>query len=102
MARSFHKKQPIIPLSEFLEKACKVKLFSSSTGKRYKVVKIENDELSFVRLDANQQQIWQMNLKDLYQAYEELEDFATKNFKPFVPITHSPGRGLLLHLQLLH
>ncbi|MCZ8354012.1 MAG: hypothetical protein O9340_04710 [Cyclobacteriaceae bacterium] len=101
MNKTFQKVKPIIPLSEFLDKARKVKSFTSSNGRRYEVQRIENDEMFFLRLDAKSEEEWSMNLKDVYRAYKELEDFATINFKPFVPITHSPARGLLLHLGLI-
>jgi hypothetical protein len=83
------------------EKARKVKSFTSSNGRRYEVERIENDELFFLRLDAKSEEEWSMNLKEVYRAYKELEDFFTINFKPFVPITHSPARGLLLYLGLI-
>lgn len=101
MVKTYQKLKPLVPLSEFLAKAGKVKSFRSSNGKRYEVQRIENDELFFLRLDAKSEEEWSMNLKEVYRAYKELEDFATVNFKPFVPITHSPARGLLLHLGLL-
>jgi DNA recombination protein RmuC len=85
MAKSFQKVKPIIPLSEFLDKARKVKSFTSSNGRRYEVQRIENEEMFFLRLDAKSEEEWSMNLKEVYRAYKELEDFATVNFKPFVP-----------------
>lgn len=88
-------------MSEFLDKASKVKSFTSSNGRRYEVQRMENEEIFFLRLDAKSENEWSMNLKEVYRAYKELEDFATVNFKPFVPITHSPARGLLLNLGLL-
>lgn len=60
-----------------------------------------NDKLLFIRLDGKSKKEWIMNLKEVYSAYIELEDFATVNFKTFVPITHSPASGLLLHLGML-
>lgn len=45
MARGFQKVKPIIPLSEFLDKARKVNSFTSSEGIRYEVQRIENDEM---------------------------------------------------------
>ncbi len=42
-----------------------------------------------------------MDLKDVYQAYIELTDFKTTNFKPYVPRRQSPALGLLLSLKLL-
>lgn len=101
MAKTFQKVKPIILLSEFLDKARKVRKFTSSTGRRYEVQRIENDEMFFLRLDAKSEDEWSMNLKEVYKAYKQLEEFATVNFKPYVPITHSPARGLLLHLGML-
>lgn len=101
MAKTFQKVKPLISLSAFLDKARNVKSFTSSNGRRYEVQRIENDEMYFLRLDAKSEEEWSMDLKKVYRAYKELEDFATINFKPFVPITHSPARGLLLHLGML-
>ena len=101
MAKKFHKTKSVITLSEFLDKSSNVKSFTSSNGKRYQVELIENDIMYFLRLDAKKEKVWSMNLKEVYRAYIELEDFATINFKPYVPITHSPARGLLLHLGML-
>lgn len=101
MNKRFQRTEVIISLSDFLDKARKVKAFTSSNGRRYEVQRIENDELFFIRLDAKSEKEWRMNLNEVYRAYTELEDFATANFKPFVPITHSPARGLLLHLGML-
>jgi len=101
MNKKFQKTEPIISLSEFLDNARKVKSFTSSNGRRYGVQRIENEELFFLRLDAKSEEECSMNLKKVYRAYKELEDFATVNFKPFVPITHSHARGLLLHLRML-
>lgn len=101
MAKSFRKVKPLITLSEFLDRARKVKSFTSSNGRRYKVQRIENDVMFFHRLDAKSEEEWSMNLKEVYRAYKELEDFATVNFKPYVNRRHSPARGLLLHLDLI-
>ena len=102
MAKTFHKTKPTVSLTNFLERANAVKGFTSSRGQRYKVLRIENGKMFFLRLDAKGNKEWQMNLKNVYQAYQELDDFATINFKPYVPITHSPARGLLLYLKMLH
>ena len=101
MNKKFKRAEPIIPLSEFLDKAKKVKSFTSSKGKRYEVQRIENNEMFFLRLDAKSEKEWSMNLKEVYRAYQELEDFATINFKSYVNRTHSPARSLLLHLSML-
>lgn len=101
MPKTFHKTDPHVTLNEFLDKAKTVTKFTSSNGRRYLVTGIESDEMLFRRLDAKEDTEWRMNLKNVYRAYQVLEDFATLNFKPFVPITHSPARGLLLHLGML-
>lgn len=101
MNKSYQKTTPLITYSSFLDKACKVKSFTSSTGKTYRVIKIENEKMFFLRLNANPSKVWGMDLKQVYKAYCELEDFNTNNFKPFVPSMHSPARGLLLHLKML-
>ncbi|MCU0350560.1 MAG: hypothetical protein MUF43_06995 [Flavobacterium sp.] len=101
MNKKFQKVKPIFTLSEFLNNARKVKSFTSSNGRRYEVQRIENEEMFFLRLDAKSEEEWSMNLKEVYRAYKELEDFATVNFKPYVNRRHSPARGLLLHLGML-
>ena len=101
MPKKFYRVKPLVSLNDFLEKAKAVESFTSSNGRRYSVDSVIDDEMFFYRLDANENTIWKMDLKNLYRAYQELEDFATINFKPYVPITHSPARGLLLHLGML-
>jgi hypothetical protein len=101
MVATYQKTNPTVSISDFLERVNIVKGFTSSRGQRYKVLKIENGEMFFLRLDAKGNKEWQMNLKNVYLAYKELEDYSTINFKPYVPITHSPARGLLLHLGML-
>ena len=79
-----------------------MKEFKSSTGKRYQVSKYDGTHLKFNRLDGKKPEMeWSINLSKLYQAYQSLTDFSTANFKPFVPVTHSPGRGLLIKMGLL-
>jgi hypothetical protein len=101
MPKQFHRVKPLVSLNDFLTKAKTVESFTSSTGRRYSVDSVIDDAMYFYRLDADENTIWKMDLKNLYRAYQELEDFATINFKPYVPITHSPARGLLLHLEML-
>lgn len=101
MPNTYKKVKPIISFSDFKEKAIKISSFTSSTGKRYKVKSIFGNEMYFLRLDTKSDLEWSMNLEEVYRAYKELDDFATNNFKPYVPITHSPARGLLIHLGLL-
>lgn len=75
--------------------------FTNSKGRLFVVVGILNNKMTFNRIDASADVEWCMDLKEVYRAYYELSDFSTKNFKLYVPRTHSPARGLLLHLGLL-
>jgi hypothetical protein len=101
MPNLFKKVKPLVSKSDFLLRAKSVSKFTSSRGRRYFVKKIENEEMFFIRLDARNDREWSMNLNEVYHAYQMLDDFATINFKRFVPIRHSPARGLLLHLGML-
>jgi len=96
----YQKQLPVIPYAEFLDKVRQVKKFTSSQGKRYEVDGLLNEVLFFHRMDAGGSD-WDLDLKDLYRAYRELESFETINFRPYVAQRHSPGRGLLLHLGLI-
>ncbi len=93
------KTNPNIKYLSFFNLAKEVKFFASLTGKEYEVIHIEGSKLSFVRISTNKP--WKMDLNGVYQAYLELTDFKTINFKPYVKRTHSPALGLLLHLGLL-
>jgi hypothetical protein len=101
MATTYKKTKPLLLFNEFQKKVNEVKLFTSSEGKRYKVLKIVGDEIEFTRLDAKSTEPWKMSLSGVFKAYQELNDFKTENFKPFVERKHSPARGLLLHLGML-
>ncbi|WP_333888583.1 hypothetical protein [Sphingobacterium siyangense] len=95
----FNKTNPTIAYEEFYDLTKSVEFFKSLTGKEYDVKSLDVDEMKFVRVSTGEK--WSMNLKGVHQAYLELTDFKTVNFKPYVPRTHSPALGLLLHLGLL-
>jgi hypothetical protein len=97
---NYHKILPLISYPDFLSRANTVKKFTSSRGRRYEVDAVAEEVLFFRRMDAGGTD-WDIDLKKLYQAYMELEEFATENFRPYVAQRHSPGRGLLLHLGLI-
>lgn len=97
----FAKVYPLLSKNDFLLKAKKVGRFTSSRGKRYKVKYVEEDVLHFTRLDANKDIDWSLDLNDVYRAYSELEKFDTIQFKKYIPVRHSPARGLLLCLELI-
>ncbi|MDR6734911.1 hypothetical protein [Sphingobacterium sp. 2149] len=95
----FNKTNPTIAYEEFYYLVCSVDQFGSLTGKKYNVLSTENHVMSFLRVSTGKK--WSMNLKEVHRAYLELTDFKTINFKPYVPRTHSPALGLLIHLELL-
>ena len=95
----YTKTNPSISFTTFMQMVNTVVSFTSLTGKPYRVIKLEDSILYFVREASGKE--WSMDLKGVHKAYLELDDFKTVNFKPYVPITHSPALGLLLHLKLL-
>jgi hypothetical protein len=97
----YQKTLPLVSYPEFLDMVSKETHYTSSNGKRYQVSCIVDEVLFIVRLDANTDIDWDIDLKKLYLAYTELDDFATENFRPYVPRRHSPARGLLLRLGLI-
>ncbi|QKJ30295.1 hypothetical protein HQ865_11150 [Mucilaginibacter mali] len=97
----FEKKLPVISYTDFTEKARSVTSYTSSSGKRYKVMGFEGDVMLICRLDASSNMNWEIPLWKVYEAYVQLDDFSTKSFKQYLPRRQSPSRGLLLHLQLL-
>lgn len=93
------KTQPDISFVDFIRKVGPVATFNSVEGEGYTVKAIEGTIMKFTRKQTGKK--WEMDLKGLYKAYNELKDFKTENFKPYVPFTHSPALGLLLHTGLL-
>lgn len=98
--KTYQKILPLISYADFAEQIKQVKTFYSSQGRRYESDGVVNDVLFFRRMSAGGSD-WDIDLKKLYQAYVELENFATENFRPYVAQRHSPGRGLLIHLDLI-
>lgn len=93
---------PLISFDDFKNAAFKVKKFKSIPRlKTYEIVSIDADIIYFIRKDANSTKLWTLDLKSIYKAYIELEDFQTLSFRKYVPVRHSPARGLLMHLGLL-
>lgn len=96
---NYTKTNPKISYTHFYNMVLPVTKFKSLTGKEYDVKSLDADKMKFVRVSTGEK--WSMNLAGVHQAYLELTDFKTANFKPYVPRTHSPALGLLLHLGLL-
>lgn len=95
----YKKTQPDVLYIDFLKLVGPVTSFMSVEGHEYIVKKIEGSKLHFVRTSTAKE--WSMDLKQVLRAYKELREFKTASFKPYVPLTHSPALGLLLHLKLL-
>jgi len=98
----YTKTQPNISLLLFVEKCKDVDSFNSTSGKRYKATKVEDNFMKVLRLDGKKPELeWRISLNKLHEAYSLLDNFDTQSFKPFLPRVHSPARGLLIHLGLL-
>ena len=96
------KQLPVISFDDFKAAAISLKGFKSfPKQKKYEVSAIDGDIIHFIRRDADSSKIWSFNLSDVYRAYQELDNFNTLSFKKYVPIRHSPARGLLVDLKLL-
>ncbi|MFD0941556.1 hypothetical protein [Pedobacter boryungensis] len=93
------KTDPTISFAKFKEFVLPITNFKSLNGREYKVLGVEDNMMNFIRMSSGKK--WAMDLIKVHQAYLELMDFRTENFRPFVPRTHSPALGLLLHLGLL-
>ncbi|MGV8880378.1 MAG: hypothetical protein ACOH2A_15260 [Sphingobacteriaceae bacterium] len=96
---NYKKTQPEISYPDFLNLTRSLKTFKSLRAKQYDIVAIEGSQISFIRKSSCEK--WKMDLKGVHQAYIELMDFKTNNFKTYVNRTHSPALGLLLELGLL-
>lgn len=95
----YTKTQPTISFIEFIKMVSPVAAFNSIKGEEYIVKSIERGTMKFVRKQTGKE--WEMDLKGVHKAYIELKDFKTENFKPYVPLTHSPALGLLIKIELL-
>jgi len=93
------KTNPNIDYTQFLSLIKNLKEFTSVTGNVYTVVSLNVSLLTFIRESSGVE--WSMNLNKLYQAYMELTEFKTNNFKPYLPRRQSPALGLLLSSKLL-
>jgi len=96
---SYTKTKPDIRFVDFMQLVSPVCTFNSLEGKEYVVSKIESNTIYFIRTSTDKE--WSMDLRQVFKAYKELKDFKTLNFKPYVPLTHSPALGLLLDIKLL-
>ncbi|TDX86573.1 hypothetical protein [Epilithonimonas xixisoli] len=88
-----------ITFSQFLSDVESLAEFNSITGRNYRVLFLEDEILHFVRMSSDKN--WKMDLRKVYQAYQELSDFKVANFKNYLPRTQSPALGLLISLNLI-
>lgn len=95
----YKKLNPEITFDNFFKLSKTLKSFESLKGSKYLVKDWNDSIMSFERLSTNK--VWKMDIKNVYQAYIELESFRTSDFKSYVNRTHSPALGLILTLKLL-
>ncbi len=95
----YKKTNPTIKYIDFIRLVASLASFNSLEGNEYVVNSISGSIINFTRTSTGEQ--WSMDLKQVLKAYHELKDFKTANFKPYVPLTHSPALGLLLKIGLL-
>lgn len=95
----YKKTNPEISFIEFIKLVGPIANFNSLEGEEYIVTKLHGSVMHFIRKSSTKP--WEMDLKDVLRAYKELKEFKTENFNPYVPLTHSPALGLLLHLKIL-
>jgi len=96
---AYKKTNPAIKYVDFIQLVAPLAAFNSVEGNEYVVNSISGSIMTFTRMSTGKQ--WTMDLKQVLKAYHELTDFKTANFKPYVPLTHSPALGLLLKVGLL-
>jgi len=94
----YKKTNPEIKYIDFIRLVAPLAAFNSVEGNEYVVNSISGSIMTFTRMSTGKQ--WTMDLKQVLKAYHELTDFKTANFKPYVPLTHSPALGLLLKVGL--
>lgn len=95
----YAKTHPDINFIDFVKMVAPVAAFNSLEGEGYTVKAIEGTVMKLIRKQTGKN--WSMDLRGVHKAYKELKDFKTENFRPYVPFTHSPALGLLLHVGLL-
>lgn len=95
----YKKLNPEITFDDFFKLSKTFKSFESLKGHKYLVKDWNNSIMTFERLSTNK--VWKMDIRNVYQAYIELESFRTSDFKSYVSRTHSPALGLILTLKLL-
>ncbi|PXY44728.1 hypothetical protein [Flavobacterium hydrophilum] len=95
----YQKSNPEITFEEFLNLCKTLKSFKSLRLREYEVKDWSQTKLIFERKST--EKLWEMEMKDVYKAYVELQSFKTSDFKPYLNRTYSPALGLLLNLGLL-
>ncbi len=93
------KTNPTISYDEFYNLVKPITQFKSVKGNVYSVISVEDSIITFLR--ESTQKRWKMNLKAVHKAYQEIKDFKTVHFKPYLPRTQSPALGLLIKMRLI-
>lgn len=85
--------------ANFKRKAKSLITFSSPEGTMYKVTDVAGDQLTYLR--PGKLKAEPLDLRKVYEAYKQIEDYTTDAFKPFINGQQSPARALLLELKLI-
>ena len=93
------KTNPTISYIDFYNLVKPITQFKSVKGNVYSVISVEDSTITFIR--ESTQKRWKMNLKDVHKAYQEIKDFKTIQFKPYLPRMQSPALGLLIKMGLI-
>jgi hypothetical protein len=102
MAKSLRKPRRIVPLEDFLSMAKDLEYFQGTGEMLYEVIGSEGDELIFISADGKKGPLQGMDLRKIYQAYHELQDFSSVNVSKYIaPRWHSAAKGLLIQCQML-
>lgn len=85
--------------NSFFKNALALKEFTSPDGTTYKVDGSTEKGFRFKRPGKSKSQ--PLDLLKVYRAYEQIEDYSTEAFKPYVGGKQSPARALLFQLQMI-
>ncbi|RYF26791.1 MAG: hypothetical protein EOO42_00620 [Flavobacteriales bacterium] len=95
----FQKSLKKVSYSNFQHDASLLKVFSSPDGTIYNNSGTDGDQLIFSRPGKSNNEV--LNLIDVYEAYQQIDDYTTEAFKLYVNGKQSPARALLFELELI-
>lgn len=91
---TFFTKQGNLSKDDFTKAIASINKAQSITGVVYTNIRCENNQITGVR--ESTQQLFAINLDNLYRAYRELGEFTTAALKPYVNRVQSPSMAILI------